>query len=133
MPRTGGTKMDRRGFLTATAALTGGVLVASNAASAAPRRRGPVALWEEEGGFVPAGYLALRAPQLAVYSDGMVVADAARYMRLRENRLDDFVDFATEVLRNRANGVKRPGGPVVADVPTTKFSTRRYSISAEAL
>lgn len=129
--------MDRRGFLTATAALAGGVLVTADAATAAPRRRGPVALWEEEGGFVPAGYLALRAPQLAVYGDGLVVADAARYLRLRDNRLDEFVDFAAEVLGNRANGVKRPGTPVVADVPTTKFTARRggrtWTISAEAL
>lgn len=128
--------MDRRGFLTATAALTGGVLVSADAASAAPRGRRPVALWEEEGGFVPAGYLALRGPQLAVYGDGLVIADAARHMRLRVNRLDDFVDFAADVLSNRANGVKRPGSPVVADVPTTTFTARRgrtWTISAEAL
>ncbi|GIJ73598.1 hypothetical protein [Virgisporangium ochraceum] len=136
--------MDRRGFLTAAAVVAGGVALSGEAAAAAPRdeaattprRRGPALLWEEEGGFVPAGYLALRPPKLAVYGDGLAVADAARSVRLRQGRLDDLLDFAVDVLSNRANGVKRPGTPVVADVPTTKFTARRFrtwSIAAEAL
>lgn len=128
--------MDRRGFLTATAAMTGGVLVTADAATAAHTRR-PVVLWEDEGGFVPAGYLSLRAPHLAVYGDGLVVADAARWTRLRGDHLDDLVDDAVDVLSNRANGVRRPGSPAVADVPTTRFTARRggrtWSIAAEAL
>ncbi len=144
--------MDRRGFLTAATVVAGGVALSGAAATAAPRdetataprdeaattprRRGPALLWEEEGGFVPAGYLALRPPKLAVNRDGLVVADAARSVRLRRGHLDDLLDFAVDVLSNRANGVKRPGTPVVADVPTTTFTARRsrtWSISAEAL
>jgi hypothetical protein len=136
--------MDRRGFLTAATAVAGGVVLSGEAAVAAPddeaattpRRRGPALLWEEEGGFVPAGYLAVRPPKLAVYGDGLVVADAARHVRLRPGRVDDLVDVAVDVLSNRANGVKRPGTPVVADVPTTRFTARRFrtwSIAAEAL
>lgn len=130
--------MDRRGFLGVAAAVTGGVVAAvpGGAALAAPGGR-PVALWEELGGFVPAGYLQLRAPQLAVYGDGTFVADAAEYRKLRRGSLEDFVDFAWEVLSDPANGKKRPGSPVVADVPSTKFTVRRggrsWSISAEGL
>jgi hypothetical protein len=127
--------MDRRGFLGAAAAV-GSVAVAGEAASAATRGR-PVAVWEELGGFVPAGYLPLRPPQLVIYGDGLVVADAAKATRLRRGQLNDFVDFAAEVLSNPANGVRRPGSPQVADVPSTKFTARRgrrtWSIEAEAL
>jgi hypothetical protein len=128
--------MDRRRFLVATAAVAGGIAVPADPASAAPGRR-PVAVWEDEGGFVPAGYLPLRPPQLVVHDDGLVIADASRYRQLRPGRVDDFVDFAIEVLSNRANGVKRPGAPIVADVPTTRFTARRgrrsWTIGAEAL
>ncbi|GAA0963133.1 hypothetical protein [Virgisporangium aurantiacum] len=130
--------MDRRGFLGVAAAVAGTV---AGAGAAVPAIAGtssrPVALWEELGGFVPAGYLQLRPPQLAVYGDGLVVADAAEYRRLRRGALNEFVDFAASVLRNPDNGVKRPGSPVVADVPATKFTARRggrtWSISAEGL
>lgn len=133
--------MDRRGFLgvaaTVAGAAAGGAVVAAPGAAAAASSGRPVALWEELGGFVPAGYLQLRAPQLAVYGDGLVVADAAEYRRLRRGALNDFVDLTASVLSNPANGVKRPGSPVVADVPTTKFTARRggrmWSISAEGL
>jgi hypothetical protein len=132
--------MDRRGFLATTLATAGGVAVApstAEAAAAAPHRRRPLAIWEELGGFVPAGYLALRPPRLVLYGDGLVVADASRQLRLRQGPLDEFVDFAAEVLSNRANGVLRPGAPIVTDVPTTRFSVRRggrtWSLAAEAL
>jgi hypothetical protein len=130
--------MDRRGFLGVAAAVAG--TVAGTAAGVPARAAAsgrPVALWEELGGFVPAGYLDLRPPQLAVYDDGLVVADAAEYRRLRRGSVDDFVDFAVEVLSDPRNGVKRPGSPVVADVPTTKFTARRgrrsWSIAADGL
>lgn len=130
--------MDRRGFLGIAAAVAGTVagsaVVAGPAAAASGR---PVALWEEVGGFVPAGSLDLRPPQLAVYGDGLVVADAAEYRRLRRATVNDFVDYAASVLSNPSNGVKRPGSPIVADVPATKFTARRggrtWSISAEGL
>lgn len=130
--------MDRRGFLGVAAAVAGTVAGAGVAVPATAGTSGrPVALWEEVGGFVPAGYLQLRPPQLAAYGDGLVVADAARYRRLRQGALHDFVDFAASVLRDPANGVKRPGAPIVADVPATKFTARRggrtWSISAEGL
>lgn len=132
--------MDRRGFLGVAAAVAGtaagGAAVAAPGAAVAASGR-PVALWEELGGFVPAGSLELRPPRLAVYGDGLVVAEAAEYRRLRRGTLNDFVDYAVSVLSNPANGVKRPGSPIVADVPATKFTARRgrrtWSISAEGL
>ena len=103
---------------------------------AAPRRQ-PVALWEDLGGFVPAGYVALRPANLAVYPDGLLVADAERYARLSRNALRGFTSFAEWVLCNPANGIRRPGAPVIADVPTTRFTVRRrgrtWAISADAL
>lgn len=135
--------MDRRGFLGAAATAAGAAAVAavgsvaiSGEAGAASGSR-PVLAWEQLGGFVPAGTLPLRPPQFVVYGDGLAVADAARTTRLRRAQLDDFVDFAAWVLGNRANGIRRPGSPQVADVPSTKLTARRrgrtYSIEAEAL
>jgi hypothetical protein len=128
--------MDRRRFLgcaTAVAAgaagaAVGGTEFGTGVASAAAHHR-PVALWEEVGGFVSAGYLALRPPSLAVYADGLLIADAARYARLGHHALGAFTSFAEWVLRNPANGVRRPGAPVIADLPTTRLTARRGSRS----
>src|SRR4051795_11301515 len=104
--------MRRRSFLTAgagrAAAVVASVVSGGDVAVAAVRRQ-PVALWESLGGFVPAGYLPLRPASLAVYPDGLAIADAARYTRLGRDALDAFTAYAAQVLSDPANGVRRPG------------------------
>ena len=136
----GGTEMDRRGFLGVAAAVAGAgrqaVVAAPGAASAAVTRPAGGAMGGA-GRFrarrVPAVAGARNWPSTATAWSSPTPPGTAGCRR----GLNDLVDFAAAVLSNPANGVKRPGSPVVADVPTTKFTARRggrtWSISAEGL
>ncbi|WP_238015487.1 hypothetical protein KZZ52_11545 [Dactylosporangium sp. AC04546] len=132
--------MDRRSLLVAAGAV--GITAAvggTAAASAALVEHGPrpLVLWELTGGFVPAGWDLLRAPRLAAYDDGVVIADAARRLRIGGGALRSLRNHATTVLRDRSNSRRRPGAPVIADVPTTVFTARaagrRFSLRFEGL
>jgi hypothetical protein len=146
--KTEGAAVDRRGFLRTAggfAVLGGATVLLPGAAEAstdsdAERRRLPVFSWERFGGFVGPGIDPLTAPRLVAYGDRTVVADAARTFRLAPGELWRLQWHAAEVLSDPANLRRRPGAPIIADAPSTRFeaadprrSRHRYSGTVEAL
>ncbi|MGI5243793.1 hypothetical protein [Dactylosporangium sp. CA-139066] len=135
--------MNRRSLLVAAGAV--GVTAAVGGAAAAiaaddpeaGRPPRPMLTWELVGGFVPAGWTMLRAPKLVAYDDGVLIADAARRLRIGQGELRSLRNHATTVLRDPANGRRRPGAPIIADVPSTVFTARtngrKFSLSFEGL
>jgi len=119
--------MNRRSLLVAAGAVGLTTAVGSAAAALAagePEHRQPALLWELTGGFVPPGWSALRPPRLAAYDDGVLIADAARRLQLDAGELRSLRNHATAVLRDPANARRRPGAPMIADVPSTVFTAR---------
>ncbi|MDG6104240.1 hypothetical protein Daura_11630 [Dactylosporangium aurantiacum] len=123
--------MNRRSLLLGagavglTAAVGGAAIaVAAPEDTEAGRRSQPLLTWELTGGFVPAGWNALRAPRLVAYDDGTLVADAARRVKVGQGTLRSLRNHATAVLRDPANTRRRPGAPMIADVPSTVFTVR---------
>ncbi|MEV6923017.1 hypothetical protein AB0M46_00690 [Dactylosporangium sp. NPDC051485] len=135
--------MNRRSLLVAAGAvgLTTAVGGAAAAVAAddpeAGRKPRPMLTWELVGGFVPAGWTMLRAPRLVAYDDGLLIADATRRLRINGAEVRSLRTHATTVLRDPANACRRPGAPIVADVPSTVITARdngrRYSGSFEGL
>jgi hypothetical protein len=139
--------VDRREFLAKAGAITivtasgaGAVAIGAPSAEAGtgayPRR--PLVDWELVGGFLAPGFAALRPARLVAYPGGLAIADAERHLQLRQWELDSLRRHAVAVLRNPANGRRRPGAPIIADAPATLFRARgaadkRYAIQAEAL
>jgi hypothetical protein len=119
-----GTAMERRRFLTGAAVTAAGILVGAPAEAA--YRPTPGLVYSEGGGFVPAGYDHARPPQLVVYRDGLVIADAERQMRLRSAAVDELLRHSVRVLRDPANGklTLGPEDPQIADAPTSSFEAR---------
>ena len=103
----------------------------------AGRRARPMFTWELTGGFVPAGWNALRAPRLVAYDDGVLIADAAKRLRIGPGELRSLRNHATTVLRDPDNARRRAGAPIIADVPSTVFTARtngrRFSLQFEGL
>ncbi|WP_327005085.1 hypothetical protein OHA72_60475 [Dactylosporangium sp. NBC_01737] len=123
--------MNRRSLLLGAGAvgLTAAVGGAAIAVAApedieAGRRPQPLLTWELTGGFVPAGWNALRAPRLAAYDDGTLIADASRRLKISQGTLRSLRNHATAVLRDPDNTRRRPGAPMIADVPSTVFTVR---------
>ncbi|GAB3824265.1 hypothetical protein ACFPIJ_63105 [Dactylosporangium cerinum] len=123
--------MNRRSLLLGAGAvgLTAAVGGAAIAVAApedieAGRRPQPLLTWELTGGFVPAGWNALRAPRLAAYDDGTLIADANRRLKIGQGTLRSLRNHAAAVLRDPANTRRRPGAPMIADVPSTVFTLR---------
>jgi hypothetical protein len=121
--------MDRRSFLgsagTAVAAAT--ILGARPAAAdetGNPTPTGPVVDWEWVGGFVTPGVTALRAPRLVAYPNGLTIADADHESRLDREDLSDLRRHLVTVLADPASTRRRPGAPVIADAPATRFAVR---------
>ncbi|MFG2039469.1 hypothetical protein [Dactylosporangium sp. NPDC048998] len=122
--------MNRRSLLVAAGAV--GVTTAVGGAAAAiaavdpeaGRRPQPMLTWELAGGFVPACWTLLRAPRLVAYDDGVLIADAAKRLRIGAGDLRSLRNRATTVLRDPANARRRPGAPIVADVPSTVITAR---------
>ncbi|WP_426511395.1 hypothetical protein ACPPVO_12695 [Dactylosporangium sp. McL0621] len=150
--------MNRRSLLLAAGAV--GVTTAVGGAAAAiaaddpeaGRGARPMFTWELAGGFVPAGWSALRAPRLVAYDDGVLrqlrdeqrarlrvpgIADAAKRLRIGPGELRSLRNHATTVLRDPANARRRAGAPIIADVPSTVFTARtngrRFSLQFEGL
>ena len=123
--------MDRRSLLTGVAA-SGGLLLVGTPAEAA-RPAPPVLEYGQEGGFVPAGWDALRAPTLVVYQDGNAIVEARYRWRLRDR--ERLVRHAVAVLRDPANGTLTlgPDDPQVADAPHTYVRARGHHLSVYAL
>ncbi|MET7420824.1 hypothetical protein [Dactylosporangium sp. NPDC005555] len=123
--------MNRRSLLLGagavgiTAAVGGAAIaVAAPDDTEAGRRPQPLLTWELTGGFVPAGWNALRAPRLAAYDDGTLIADATHRLKIGQGTLRSLRSHATAVLRDPANARRRAGAPMIADVPSTVFIVR---------
>ena len=132
--------MDRRSLLRASGlAIVGGIAVLPDPASAARRIGRPVFGWDLVGGFVAPIVTMLSAPRLVAYGDRTAIADATRWVRLTDAALEGLRSRAVEVLANPANLRRRPGAPVIADAPSTRFEAlgshgrRRYRAVVEAL
>ncbi|WP_203897436.1 hypothetical protein [Virgisporangium aliadipatigenens] len=122
--------MDRRTFFAAGGALAltaaTGAAAAPAHASAAPAEtvRGPMFSWSISGGFVPPGVGVLVPPPLVVYHGGLAIADASRALDLSGRAERDLQRHAAEVLRDKRNSTRRPGAPIVADVPADILEVR---------
>ncbi|WP_433218179.1 hypothetical protein ACQP00_11760 [Dactylosporangium sp. CS-047395] len=135
--------MNRRSLLLAAGAV--GVTTAVGGAAAAiaaddpeaGRKSRPMLTWELTGGFVPAGWSALRAPRLVAYDDGVLIADAQKRLRVGAGEIRSLRNHATTVLRDPANAHRRQGAPMIADVPSTVFTARtngrKFSLQFEGL
>jgi hypothetical protein len=123
--------MNRRSLLLGagavglTAAVGGAAIaVAAPEDTEAGRRPQPLLTWELTGGFVPAGWNALRPPRLAAYDDGTLIADATRRVKVGQGTLRSLRNHATAVLRDPTNTRRRPGAPTIADLPSTVITVR---------
>ncbi|WP_433615158.1 hypothetical protein ACQP2P_10730 [Dactylosporangium sp. CA-139114] len=137
--------MNRRSLLLAAGAVgvttvVGGAGAAAAIAAGDPegsRTPRPMLTWELVGGFVPAGWSALRAPRLVAYDDGVLIADAGKRLRIGQGEVRSLRNHATTVLRDPANARRRPGAPMIADVPSTVFTARtngrKFSLQFEGL
>ncbi len=97
-----------------------------------------VAEWREDGGFVPPGWWEIRAPRLAVYSAGTVIADANLMMRFPTSGVADLVATLRRDLAGLPSTVEVGAGSHVADAPTATLtvldaSGTLRSVSAYAL
>jgi hypothetical protein len=99
--------------------------------AASPERR--VFLWERFGGFVAPGTDPLAAPRLAVYSDGLAVADATRSMWLSGRATAEIRSRAVDVLSDPANLHRRSDVPIIVDAPQTRFTSGRHTGVVDAL
>lgn len=115
----------------------GGLAVLSSAvalpgaADAADGRR--VFGWERFGGFVAPGTDPLAAPRLAVYSDGLAVADATRSVWLSGRVTAEIRNRAVDVLSHPANLHRRSDVPIIVDAPQTRFTAGRHTGVIDAL
>jgi hypothetical protein len=101
----------------ASSALGGAPEAGVPAAGVAEAVRGPMFSWSVSGGFVPPGVGVLVPPPLVVYHGGLAIADANRALDLGGRAERDLQRHAAEVLRDKRNSTRRPGAPIVADVP----------------
>jgi hypothetical protein len=125
--------VERRTLLRGAGGLVvlGGAVALPGAADAADGRR--IFGWERFGGFVGPGTDPLAAPRLAVYSDGLGVADATRSMWLSGRVKAEIQHRAVDVLSHPANLRRRRGAPVIVDAPQTRFTTGRSTGVVDAL
>ncbi|MFC4533696.1 hypothetical protein [Sphaerisporangium dianthi] len=85
----------------------------------------PVALWSAEGGFVTATTNVLRPPRAVLYSDGLVIADARRRLKLTDAETSQTVASMEKYLTGRPPTAEpKPGAPMVTDVPATVLGVR---------
>ncbi|MFI7610171.1 hypothetical protein ACIBP6_02900 [Nonomuraea terrae] len=110
-------------LLSLTAACGGAGSEISTAVADAPAKR--VALWGAEDGFVTATMNALRPPRVVVYSDGVVIADASKQLKLTEDEVSKIVaSMRTYLTGQPPTAQPRPDAPTVSDVPTTVLGVR---------
>jgi hypothetical protein len=85
----------------------------------------PVALWGAEGGFVTATTNVLRPPRVVLYSDGLVIVDASKQLRLTDAEAGETVaSMQTYLTGQPPTAEPKPGAPMVTDVPTTVLGVR---------
>jgi hypothetical protein len=109
-----------------SAVLTAGSVIAVEPAAAhgSAYATDPLLQWEWVGGFLMPGYAALRPARLVAYRDGRTVADADRTLRLNDQDLRALRRHMVTVLRAPANTRRRPGAPMIADVPENRFTVK---------
>ncbi len=85
----------------------------------------PVALWGAEDGFVTPTTNVLRPPRVVLYSDGLVIADASKQLRLTDAEASETVASLENYLTGQPPTAEpKPGAPAVTDVPTTVLGVR---------
>jgi hypothetical protein len=139
-PAAIGGGMDRRDFFRTGALLAAGSLTVTEPAVAheSAHAIAPVVSWEWVGGFLLPGFAALRPARLVAYRDGQTVADAVRTLMLGDRELQALRRHMSTVLRDPANTHRRPGAPIIADAPETRFTVKassgaRYTAQVDAL
>ncbi|WP_146615969.1 hypothetical protein [Nonomuraea aridisoli] len=96
---------------------TGRPVAEPGSAGAAPR---PVAAWLRVGGLTATGRAPVRPPNLVVYADGLVIADAAHELRLPPAEIEALVEALDHDLAGQpATASPRPGTQRIFDAPTT--------------
>jgi hypothetical protein len=84
-----------------------------------------VVFWGAEGGFVTATTNVLRPPRMVLYSDGLVIADASKQLRLTDAEASQTVaSMETYLTGQPPTAAPKPGAPAVTDVPTTVLGVR---------
>ncbi|GGK91438.1 hypothetical protein Sme01_53790 [Sphaerisporangium melleum] len=112
------------GLLSLTAAC-GGAEKDMTATSAEAGPAQPVAVWRAEGGFVTATTNALRPPRVVLYSDGLVIADASKQIKLTDAETRQTVASMEKYLAGRPPTAEpKPGAPMVTDLPDTVLGVR---------
>ncbi|MFC7642929.1 hypothetical protein ACFQX6_19965 [Streptosporangium lutulentum] len=67
----------------------------------------------------------LRPPRVVLYSDGLVIVDASRQLRLAEAETGETVaSMETYLTGQPPTAEPKPGAPMVTDVPTTVLGVR---------
>ncbi|WP_371778916.1 hypothetical protein [Streptosporangium subroseum] len=111
--------------LLSLAAACGGAEADMSATSVDDGPAKPVALWGAEGGFVTATTNVLRPPRVVLYSDGLVIVDASRQLKLTDAEAGETVASMERYLTGQPPTVEpKPGAPMVTDVPTTVLGVR---------
>jgi hypothetical protein len=113
--------MGAAGAVTAGATFLGAWPAAANESGTGT---GPVVDREWVGGLVSPDVTALRAPRLVVYADGLAITDADHQSRLDTANLRDPRRHMVTVLADPAGARRRPGVPIIADAPATRFAVR---------
>ncbi|WP_459801064.1 hypothetical protein [Herbidospora sp. RD11066] len=126
-------------LLSLVTACGGGEPTATAAEPEQPAAATPVAILRAEGGFVTASMNVLRAPRVVVYSDGVVIADAAYTMKIDGAEVTRTVDALRKYLTGQPPTVSpKPGAPMVTDIPATVLAVagddgKLIEVKAEAL
>ncbi|WP_162641500.1 hypothetical protein [Streptosporangium sp. 'caverna'] len=111
--------------LLSLAAACGGAEADMSATPADDGPAKPVALWGAEGGFVTATTNVLRPPRVVLYSDGLVIVDASKQLKLTDAEAGETVASMERYLTGQPPTVEpKPGAPMVTDVPTTVLGVR---------
>ncbi|MEV6867678.1 hypothetical protein AB0M44_42655 [Streptosporangium subroseum] len=111
--------------LLSLAAACGGAEADMSATSADDGPVKPVALWGAEGGFVTATTNVLRPPRVVLYSDGLVIVDASKQLKLTDAEAGETVASMERHLTGQPPTAEpKPGAPMVTDVPTTVLGAR---------
>lgn len=111
--------------LLSLAAACGGVEADTSATPVDDGPAEPVALWGAEGGFVTPTTNVLRPPKVVLYSDGLVIVDASRQLKLTDAEVDETVaSMETYLTGQSPTATPRPGAPMVTDVPATVLGVR---------
>jgi hypothetical protein len=119
----------------AAAGASGTAPVGTPAESVTPVTR--AASWRLVGGFMAPGSVEIRPYRLVVYGSGLAVADAFHRGQLTPAERDALVAGLVRCLADGKAGQRRPGAPMVMDVPATEIVVHSgghtYTASADGV